>query len=103
MEALAHSLTLLKVVHGFWVPMSLAFSGSRCDVIDKLCAQQLEVGRQAGKEAGCWVTNSVLGSNSRVEFNTQQQQTPQIKIRKFNIKYSAFVLIKSTLCVMHNS
>ncbi len=53
-EALAHSLTLtltlLKVVHGFWVPMSLAFSGSRCDVIDKLCAQQLEVGRQAG----CW-------------------------------------------------
>lgn len=53
MEALAHSLTLtlLKVVHGFWVPMSLAFSGSRCDVIDKLCAQQLEVGRQAGRQA----------------------------------------------------
>jgi len=76
MEALAHSLTLLKVVHGFWVPMSLPFSGSRCDVIDKLCALQLEVGRQGG----CWVTNSVLGSNSRVEFNTQQQQqTPQIK------------------------
>jgi len=41
----------LKVVHGFWVPMSLAFSGSRCDVIDKLCAQQLEVGRQAGRQA----------------------------------------------------
>lgn len=102
MEALAHSLTLLKVVHGFWVPMSLPFSGSRCDVIDELCAQQLEVGRQAGKEAGCSVTNSVHGSNSRVEFNTQQQ-TLQIKIRKFNIKYSAFVLIKSTLCVMHNS
>jgi hypothetical protein len=55
--------------------MSLAFSGSRCDVIDKLCAQQLEVGRQAGR---LLVTNSVLGSNSRVEFNTQQQ-TPQIK------------------------
>lgn len=76
------SLTLLKVVHGFWVPMSLPFSGSRCDVIDELCAQQLEVGRQAGKEAGCWVTNSVHGSNSRVEFNTQQQQTPQIKNKK---------------------
>jgi hypothetical protein len=79
-EALAHSLTLFKVVHGFWVPMSLAFSGSRCDVIDKLCAQQLEVGRQAGRQAGqgragrLLVTNSsVLGSNSRVEFNTQQQ------------------------------
>ncbi len=66
----------------FGSPMSLAFSGSRCDVIDKLCAQQLEVGRQAGRLADrLLVTNSVHGSNSRVEFNTQQQ-TPNKKLRK---------------------